>query len=57
LLLPRLAALADFLFLHGAPHPGSSILSFQVLHLQEVFRQDGFPLIQRLHLCFLLTDE
>jgi hypothetical protein len=56
LLLPRLAVLADFLFLHGAPHPGSSILSFQVLQLQEVFRQDGFPLIQRLHLCFLLAN-
>jgi hypothetical protein len=49
--------LTNFLFLHGAPHPRGSILSFEVLQLKEVFRQHGFPLIQRLHLCFLLTNE
>ena len=43
------AVLADFLFLHGAPHPGSSILAFEVFQLQEVFCQDGLPLIQRPH--------
>jgi hypothetical protein len=38
------AVLTDFLFLHGASHPGRSILSFEVVQLQEVFRQHGFPL-------------
>ena len=45
--------LADFLFLHGAPHPRGSILSLEVFQLKEVFRQHGFPLIQRLYICFV----
>jgi hypothetical protein len=46
-MFPCLATmLSDFLFLQGASHPGGSILSFEVVQLQEVFGQHGFPLIK-----------
>ncbi len=49
--------LPDFLFLQGAPHPGGSILPFELVQLQEVFHQHRFPLIKGMHLFFLLINE
>jgi hypothetical protein len=51
------AMLPDFLFLHGVPHPGGSILSFELFQLKEVFCQHYFPLIKGLHIFFLIMNE
>ena len=51
------AMLADFLFLHGAPHPGVRILFFELFQLKQVFPQHGFPLLKRIHIFFLLMDS
>ncbi len=48
--------LPDFLFLQGAPHPGGSILPFELVQLQEVFHQHRFPLIKGMHLFFLIIN-
>ncbi len=50
------AMLSDFLFLQGAPHPGGSILPFELSQLKEVFHQRCFPLIKRRHIFFLLMN-
>src|SRR5712692_2428369 len=51
------AVLTDFLFLHRSPHPRESILSFEVFQLKEVLRQHCFPLIQRMHIFFLIMNH
>jgi hypothetical protein len=51
------AMLPDFLFLQGAPHPGGSILSFEVFQLKEVFGQHRFPLIKGMHIFFFLMNS
>ena len=56
--LPCLAAmLTDFLFLHGAPHPRESILPVELFQCKEVFRQQCFPLIKRLHFFLLIITH